>query len=111
MTAPTIGRIVWYQLNEDDAEAVNRRRDHFTAFCGQLHYQPVPGEPGMDGHVAHVGNRATAGDQYPAVIVRTWHDGSAVNLQVHLDGNDCYWATSRDEGTGPGMWAWPERVM
>jgi hypothetical protein len=67
-----------------------------------------PGEAGATGHVAHVGNQVTAGDVYPAMIVRVWGDTpeSAVNLQVHLDGNDTYWATSRVVGD----YAWPERV-
>ncbi|GAA4560510.1 hypothetical protein [Planotetraspora kaengkrachanensis] len=32
------------------------------------------------------------------------------NLQVLLDGNDAYWATSRTEGDEPGRWSWPPRV-
>jgi hypothetical protein len=30
-----------------------------------------------------------------------------VNLQVVLDGNDHYWATSRIQGDEPGQWRWP----
>jgi hypothetical protein len=43
------------------------------------------------------------------MVVRTF-GGPAANLQVHLDGTDTYWATSRCEGEGPGFWAWPPRV-
>ena len=49
---------------------------------------------------------------YPLVITRVWGDqeGSAVNGQVLLDGNDTFWATSRNEGEGPGFWSVPPRV-
>ncbi|MEU5863527.1 hypothetical protein ABZ815_20320 [Nonomuraea sp. NPDC047529] len=46
------------------------------------------------------------GDVFPAMVVRT--SGTAhANLQVHLDGNDTYWVTSRIEGDQPGTWHWP----
>jgi hypothetical protein len=108
MSQPTIGRIVHYQLSDADADAINRRRDDYEAF--QRGRTPVlPGQPGRDGHIAHVGNRVMAGDTFPAMIVRTF--GAAyVNLQVHPDGNDTYWATSRAEGSTPGTWTWPPRV-
>jgi len=48
------------------------------------------------------------GEQYPAVVVRTF-GGTTVNLHVLLDGNDTYWATSRMEGDDPGQWSWPPR--
>lgn len=113
MTAPTPGRIVLYTLTEDDATAVNRRRKDFQAFCGSHEHPHEPGQPGATGHVGHVGNTTRAGDVYPAMIVRIWTPGNpdgTVNLQVHLDGNDTYWAPSRIEGTGPGSWAWPARA-
>ncbi|MER6514725.1 hypothetical protein ABT158_48510 [Nonomuraea sp. NPDC001636] len=41
-------------------------------------------------------------DVFPAVIVRT--SGTAhANLQVHLDGNDTYWVTSRSGATSPAL--------
>lgn len=107
MTAPTPGRIVLYTLSEDDALAVNRRRDDFATWHAGAGV-------GFDtGLIAHVGNATAEGNVYPAMIVRVWsreNPDAPVNLQVHLDGNDTYWAPSRIEGTGPGSWAWPERV-
>ncbi|MFG2076954.1 hypothetical protein [Nonomuraea maritima] len=107
MSQPSIGRIVHYQLSDADADAINRRRDDFEAF--QRGRTPaLPGQAGADGHVAHVGNRVMTGDVFPAMIVRTF--GAAyVNLQVYLDGNDTYWATSCVEGVRPGTWSWPPR--
>lgn len=110
--APTVGRIVQYTLTQYDADAINRRRADFQAFlsfhCSSSH----PGQADADGHQAHVGNHVEEGDTFPALIVRPWGDSpeSAVNLQVLLDGNDAYWATSRTVGDGPGHWHWPERV-
>lgn len=98
MQKPTIGRIVHYTLSEHDAEQINRRRADFAA-----------ASPANTSFVGHVGNHASAGDAYPAMVVRTF-GGSAANLQVFLDGNDAYWATSRTEGTEPGTWAWPPRA-
>jgi|GEM_PF-3051018 len=49
-------------------------------------------------------NAPSAGETYPAVVVRTWH-GGLLNLQVLLDGNVAYWATSRPSGTTPGTWS------
>lgn len=95
---PTLGRIVHYVLSEADAEAVNRRRDDFDT--------ATPGHTGLQ---AHVGNRAEAGQVFPATVVRTF-GGDAANLQVSLDGTDTYWATSRQEGDQPGTWCWPPRV-
>ena len=86
---PTIGRIVHYTLTEQDADAIQARRF----------------ESGI------LANRANGGDTYPAEVVRTF-GGTAVNLQVRLDGPDTYWATSRTEGEPgePGRWIWPPRV-
>jgi hypothetical protein len=42
-------------------------------------------------------------------VVRTF-GGTAANLQVFLDGNDAYWATSRVEGSERGNWVWAPRV-
>lgn len=87
MSAPTIGRIVHYTLSDQDAEAILRRR----------------------GGAALGGNVAVAGDAYPAIVVRTF-GGEAANLQVFLDGEDTYWATSRVEGEDRGQWYWPPRA-
>jgi hypothetical protein len=109
MPAPTLGRIVHYTLTEADAAAINKRRTDFEAHKQTYAGTPQPGHRGATGHVAHVGNHAAAGDVCPAMVVRTF-GGPAANLQVHLDGTDTYWATSRCEGEGPGFWAWPPRV-
>jgi hypothetical protein len=102
---PTIGRIVHYTLSESDAAAINKRRDDYRKAVkgGAVAFMDEPGWQ------AHVGNMAAAGDVYPAMIVRTWGSTpeSAVQLQVFLDGNDTYWATSRAVGDKPGTYAWP----
>jgi hypothetical protein len=96
---PSVGRIVHYTLNEQDAEAINRRRSHARAH--------------MPEHQAN-SNAVSAGEVYPLVITKVWShpptEGTAVNGQVLLDGNDLYWATSVDEGEGQGHWAVPPRV-
>ena len=104
---PTIGRIVHYALTEQDAASINVRRADFRAFEAGHKHPHEAGQPGASGHIAHVGNHAEAGQVYPAMVVRCFDP--SVNLQVMLDGNDTYWATSRTEGDGPGYWAWPQR--
>ena len=102
-----VGTRVLYKLHEGDAEQVNRRREDFYAFTrANPGYTASPGDPGRSGHVGHFGNEVTAGEVYPADVVRVFSPGSStVNLQVHLDGNDTYWATSRPYGDGPGQWS------
>jgi hypothetical protein len=103
---PTIGRIVHYTLSQQDADAINRRRADFQAYVkgGGL-------AEGTTGYVGHTGNHASEGDVCPATVVRVFHpETSTANLQVSLDGNDTYWATSRTEGEGPSHWTWPPRV-
>lgn len=106
---PSVGRIVHYVLTDYDAAAINKRRSDFQAFRSNFSGPSDPGQAGADGHMAHVGNHAAEGQVCAAIIVRIF-GGPAVNLQVILDGNDTYWATSRTEGAEPGMWAWPERA-
>lgn len=107
---PTLGRIVHYTLNEADAQAINRRRDDFQAFQRSHAHPHEPGQPGATGHQAHVGNAARVGQAYPAMVVCVFEGAAVANLQVYLDGNDSYWATSRREGEEPGTWMWPPRV-
>ncbi|HZB28915.1 MAG TPA: hypothetical protein VE465_01995 [Streptosporangiaceae bacterium] len=108
---PTIGRTVLYKLTDQDAKAINVRRADFQAFQRSHAHPHEPGQPGATGHVAHVGNHAEGGQVYPAVVVRVFSPSDPyVNLQVSLDGNDAYWATSRVEGDENGQWSWPERV-
>ncbi|MFC9505355.1 hypothetical protein [Streptomyces sp. NPDC057002] len=97
---PTVGRTVLYRATEYDAEQINKRRkDAYTS--GSYAEE--------NGTIAHVGNQVTEGQVFPAVVVRVW-EGGLLNLQVHLDGNDVFWATSRQEGEDVGTWHWPERV-
>lgn len=96
---PTPGRIVIYRLADADVDLIAKQRL----------------ERGL------MGNSVRAGEHYPAMVVRTF-GGDAVNLQVHLDGEDTYWATSRKQGEAaegktplpgtipPGTWCWPPRV-
>jgi hypothetical protein len=95
MPAPTIGRAVHYTLTQADADIINRRR------AGRATRDRVD--------VQTLGNHAAEGEVCAATVVRTF-GGPAANLQVHLDGMDAYWATSRTEGTEPGTWAWPPRT-
>jgi hypothetical protein len=82
----TIGRIVLYRIAEGDRRAIISRRQQNN----------IPGNvPGI-------------GEQYPAIVVRTWP--TSVQLQVFLDGPDTYWATSVSEGDGDRQWSWPPRV-
>lgn len=106
----TIGRIVHYKLNEGDAEAINRRREDYRL------YRRASTASGIaavgTGDQVHVGNGVKAGDVFPAMVVRRWGDAptSSVQLQVFLDGNDTYWATSVNEGEGERQWRWPPRA-
>jgi hypothetical protein len=76
------GRIVTYTLGQADADAINGRSQS---------------------------NFASAGDEYPALIVRVWTD-DCVNLQVFYDGEGSLWCTSRVRGPGLSHWEWPARV-
>lgn len=95
---PTVGRIVHYRLSEHDANLINKRRD----------------DSFIEGQARSHGNVARSGDVYPAVIVRVFDSSTTTaNLQVFLDGNDTYWATSRQEAPddmSEGRWFWPPRV-
>lgn len=79
--APTLGHRVHYTLTEADANAIN--------------------DLGRQG----ARNRARAGQVLPAVVVATFDpSATTANLQVLLDGDGSYWATSRTEGNDPGHW-------
>lgn len=96
---PTIGRIVIYRLNVGDVQQISAARS-------------VPVDPGISGQsFVHgmIGNPVTAGDECPAMVVRTFDEGKHLNLKVQLDGRDTLWVTSRGEGTEDGTWRWPER--
>lgn len=99
---PTLGRVVHYTVSQADADAINKRREDFAK-----HNRKHPSlEP--TGYLAHYGNEVREGDTFAATIVRAWP--TSANLQVLLDGNDVFWATSVSEGEGPHTWAWPPRV-
>ncbi len=102
---PSVGRIVHYRLNEDDAIRINRRREHALSHMDEH-------RANANGVQVHAGNPVREGHVYAMVIVAAWGDtsDSAVNGQVLLDGNDCLWVTSRLVGEGPGTWSWPPRV-
>ena len=103
---PTIGRIVQYRLSADDAVQINRRRTTGKAIAERIDVKLWP-----LGAQAHIGNEVKEGDIFPMTIVKVWGTSaeSAVNGQVHLDGTDTFWATSRTVGIQPGTYAWPVR--
>lgn len=98
MPTPTLGRTVLFRASADDAAQINKRRKDATE-------SRIASKE--SGAVVHVGNEVAEGQVFPGVMVRIWQAGS-VNLQVHLDGTDVFWATSRSEGNEPGQWTWPE---
>lgn len=105
---PTIGRIVQYTLSSHDADGINWLRGgakNCNAAGVTLGSQNL-------GAQIHVGNAAAEGDVYPMIITRVWGDQpeSAVNGSVFLDGNDLFWVTSVQVGTGPRTWSWPVMV-
>jgi hypothetical protein len=110
-----LGDNVLYRLSEQDVrEIIQKRRTAGIATAS--------------------GNDPHEGDVYPAIIVRDWADpdfesgrkrnekyrgegvpnevvdsrdyvdSMPVNLQVFLDGNDVFWATSRILGYSKGQW-------
>jgi len=96
-TAPEVGDIVLYRLTGADAGGINRRRKDFH-IAGSA--------DSRTGFIGHVGNGAQEGDVLPAVVVQVHAESTVTcNLQVLLDGNDVYWATSRAEGTDEGRWS------
>jgi hypothetical protein len=107
---PIVGSQVLYTLASGDAEQINRRRsdaDAYRKMHPANHTLTASGHPGRTGFIAHFGNQAEEGQVYPAVVVRDWDEpAGTVNLQVLLDGNDTYWATSRLPGLDPGCWYW-----
>lgn len=112
---PSIGRIVHYRLNAQDAEQIMRRRTCAKSIAERMKVQvsqvetetPILGWP--TGAQAHIGNPVAEGDVFPMLIVRVWGPlaESVVNGQVFLDGNDVFWTTSVGVGTLPGTFSWP----
>lgn len=115
---PSIGRIVHYRLNGDDAAQINRRRTRGDSIALRMKTFAKSAEGGPEvvygwpeGAQAHIGNGVKEGDIFPMLITKVWGDGpsSAVNGQVFLDGNDVLWATSVCVGEGPRTFSWPTR--
>lgn len=97
---PTVGRIVYYKISAQDAEEINRRRDDFNANKAETKL-----ENWQKGAQAHVGNAVSEGQIYAMIIVAVWSD-ECINGKVFLDGNDDFWALSRNKGEGNGNWDW-----
>lgn len=100
---PSVGRIVHYRLTEIDAASITKRRAVLLDAVQQT------------GTVVEAGNAVREGDVYPLVITRVWADnpteGTAVNGQVLLDGNDTLWVTSRIQGDDLGRWSDPREAI
>lgn len=103
---PTIGRIVYYKLTAEDAQAINKR------YSDAGNYRKTNSTE--NGEQFHVGNHFSEGEIVPVIIVRVWPnefgDKPGINGQALLDGNDSYWVTSKAEGEEKGQWSWPPRV-
>ncbi len=82
----TLGRIVHYTVSDHDLNNLT---------------------PGLSVQTGNH-NAVRAGSVYPAMVVGVNSENSA-NLQVFIDGDASFWATSRSEGDTPGTWAWPVR--
>lgn len=99
MSQPTIGRIVQYRVSADDAATINRRRKDYATSAKSI----------STGFVGHIGNDVAEGQVFPSMVVRVWDEPDpSINVQVFLDGNDTFWATSCKQGTDLGQWSWPE---
>ncbi len=79
---PKLGQLVTYRLSAVDAALIGQRRLERSL----------------------IGNQPVAGQEFPAHVVAVSSTGATVNLQVILDGEDTYWATSRALGVKPGEW-------
>ncbi len=115
---PTIGRIVHYRVNAQDAAEINRRRTSRHEIARRMKASTAAVEGGAPaivawpaGAQAHIGNEAKEGQTFPMLIVAVWGDqpSSCVNGQVFLDGTDVLWALSVSVGDGPHSWSWPTR--
>lgn len=94
-TVAGLGDTVLYQLDEQDAAAINRRRDDARRTMSDHHNA-------ANGVQLHIGNPVQAGDVFPMKITRVWLGGSgSVNGVVFLDGADLHWVTSVLPGDGP----------
>jgi hypothetical protein len=96
---PSVGRIVHIRLSAECARSINERR-HDAYHSGIVSTSQ--------------GNDARENDIYPLLITKIWSgepkESTAVNGQIFLDGNDSFWATSVQQGDGPGKWFEPPIV-
>jgi len=108
---PSIGRIVHYELTEQDVAEITRRRTTGPDIAARIKEDRWP-----LGAQAHLGNTVAVGDVFPMVIVRVWpSDVGLVNGRVLLDGSDELWVASRaqvvtDSTDRKGCWFEPPRV-
>lgn len=87
--APNIGQLVLYRLIPEDVRAIHRQR-----LAAKVRATSV-----------------RADDVLPAIVVRVLNTGALeapLNLHVHLDGPDTYWAQGITAGSTPGTWSWPK---
>jgi hypothetical protein len=103
---PSVGRIVHLRLSAECAKSINKRRSDARSSGISA---------ANSGAIVHHGNDAREGDVYPLLITKIWSDkptdATAVNGQIFLDGNDSFWATSIQQGDGPGKWFEPPRYV
>lgn len=99
---PRRGQMVDYKLTQSDADQINAARD-----CRSPQHDSLVAA----GVRLHRGDRASAGQVFPMLIVVVWSNSptpqTAVNGQVFLDGNDVVWITSRCQGDGEGQFTIP----
>ena len=102
---PTIGRIVHYQLTEDDAAQINKRRAD-----AEMHMREH--RKNATGVQIHVGNVVRMGETFPMMITKVYETDTDNHVagQVYLDGNDAYWVRAARFGSAAGTWGWPPRV-
>ena len=105
------GDLVWYQLDEADAEGISQRRENFQVFnhgsSGHKHPHQqgrAGGQRLATGHVAHIGNPVRAGQVCAAQVTYVNDTDQTLNLRVILDGSDVQWACSVPQGDAPGTW-------
>jgi len=78
--SPTIGQIVIYRLNVNDAAQIRERPAHPHAIV-----------------------RVGAGERYPMLVTRVI-DTQTVNGMVFADGEDTFWVAGRQIGSRAGEW-------
>jgi hypothetical protein len=115
MTAPTMGRLVFFRLTAEQAETISRRRA--KAAAGVIDLRDSLGNPVAVGSVVPMVITAVWANEYPpggrlsehaegTFYESTW----GVNGQAFLDGNDSLWVCSAPQHRElAGCWFWPPR--